>query len=205
MTKEVRSDELPKLTQALRRAGGQLAHPCRCGKTNCTLGDHVWRSTKSMGPGPRAANLDPNARGWRWEEDDDGEVWPVPNDRTGEAAIDPEPADLHVEYMTLLNEAMRIATQLGVFIDRHRPDREIPVHDDDSAGHWCAHHLSFNMIEPRYRGDLCRTCYEIKQAEGKLPPRSILEIRRDGRKITQKDITEAMRGTKKGKKRRRSA
>lgn len=191
MSRSVRSDELPQLTQTLRRAGEQLAHPCRCGKPDCTLGDHVWRSTKSMGPGPRAANLDPMARGWRYDED--GEA--VPNDTTGEAAINPEPADLHVEYMTRLNDAMRAASELGVFIDRYRPDRTVPLPDDDSADQWCRNCLIYAVCSPPYRDETrCRDCRDFHLAYKPLErPETLIKAKRDGRRITQPMVDAAVR------------
>jgi hypothetical protein len=196
VTRSVRSDELPKVTTTLRRTGEQLAHPCRCGKPGCTLGDHIWKATKAMGPGPRAANLDPTARGWRYDED--GE--PIRgDDPTGEVATDLELADLHVEYMTLLNEATHWATELGKFIDRWRPDREQRSSDGGSDKQWCGNCLEFGICNPPWRGQQsgylrCRDCYEFHLTYERLErPESLIRAKHEGRRITQKMVDQAVR------------
>jgi hypothetical protein len=193
VTDSVRSDELPKLTTTLRHAGEQLAHPCRCGKANCTLGDHVWRSTKAMGPGPRAANLDPSRRGWRYDKET-GE--PIrSDDPTGEAATEPEPADLHVEYMSRLITAARSASELSSFIDRWRPDRTVPLPDDDSADQWCRNCLEHGICNPPYRGETrCRDCRDFHLAYKPLErPVELIKAKHDGRRITQQMVDAAVR------------
>jgi len=194
VTPPVRSDDLPKATVMLRHTGELLAHPCRCARKNCTLGEHIWRATKAMGPGPRAANLDPTSRGWRYDENGD----PVPNDVTGEAAIDPDPADLHVEYMTLLNEAVHAAARLGTFIDRYRPDRTIPLPDDDTDSQWCRNCLAYGICNPPYRGEgasaRCRSCYEFHLTYPRLErPESLVRAQHEGRRITQRMVDQAVR------------
>jgi hypothetical protein len=48
--------------------------------------------------------------------------------------------------------------------------------------------------EPYYK-DLCRPCGEWKAEHGTVPPLSILRLRHDGRRVTQKDVENAL-GTK---------
>jgi hypothetical protein len=208
VTRSVRSDELPKVTTTLRHTGEQLAHPCRCGKAGCTLGDHIWKATKAMGPGPRAANLDPSRRGWRYDKDT-GE--PIrSDDPTGEAATEPELADLHVEYMTLIAEAAHSATRLGEFIDRWRPDREVPLPDDDSAGQWCSNCLEYAVCNPRHRNNpRCRDCYEFHLAYKPLErPAELIKAKSEGRRVTQPMVDEAVRQARsqlRSKRKRRKA
>jgi hypothetical protein len=193
VTRSVRSDELPKVTTTLRHTGEQLAHPCRCGKPGCTLGDHIWKATKAMGPGPRAANLDPSRRGWRYDKDT-GE--PIrSDDPTGEAAAEPELADVHVEYMTLLIDAVRSATKLGVFVDRHRPDRTVPLPDDDSAEQWCGNCLAHGICNPPYRGETrCRDCRDFYLTYKPLErPEALIRARHEGRKVTKQMADAAVR------------
>lgn len=174
----MRSDQLPLVTLDLRHAGEVLAHPCQCGRPQCTLGRHVWQATLDMDPGPRAQNTDPKVRGSSAGDTPDR---------------DPDPA-LHLEYRRLIGDAWHAARALNDFVARVRPDRILrnpPVLS--SVEDWCRNHIDkIASCEPRYRGDLCRYCYEFKSTEGVLPPQSILLMRHRGERLTAKDITQAL-------------
>lgn len=185
----------------------QLLTPCGCGRLNCTLGEHIWHATRAMNaPGVRAANTDP-AGGNRWDTDDDGDVWAIPNDPTGEAAMSPAPADDEwIEALEWLNQA---ADHFAVVFGRYRPDRRLHTVDPSAAEQWCTHHLtSIGKCEPRHRGDLCRVCYDFKLAHSeKLPPADLLAAKHEGRRWTEQMIRDSLRAAypKKPKSKKRKA
>lgn len=192
MPRAIRPSDLPLAVIQLRRAGELIATPCGCGHKDCTLGEHVLRSTSTMGPGPRAANLDPTARGTRWDRDPDGTVSPIPNDPTGEAALQPTTPDHHAALRQAITDGQRAAQVVIDLITTNRPDRR-PL-DVNEPVEWCRHHLAeIGVCEPRHRGDLCRTCYEFKLAHRLEPPRQLLQIHRDGRRWTDSDVAAALR------------
>jgi hypothetical protein len=189
-------------------ANGGDYRPCPlCRPHNVT--EHLWRSTTDMAPGLRAANTDPGGAN-RWVEEQ-GEVWPVPNDPSGDAAVDsidhPDP-HLHDTLLNFLDHAWDVR-QLVDFLEQHRPDRHAPTKDPASDNEYCRHHLNtLGTCEPRYRGDLCRTCYDFELAHpGLHPTKRLLELKREGRRWTQQDVTDALKELKpaKGKKGRRKA
>src|SRR5690606_11932479 len=59
----VQRSDVPLIVLDLRQAALRLAHPCHCGHRDCTIGDHLWRSTLDMRPGPRATTTDPRVTG----------------------------------------------------------------------------------------------------------------------------------------------
>jgi hypothetical protein len=167
--------------------------PCPLCKPH-TVGEHLSRAADDMDPGPRAANTDPDTRGWRYDEDDAGEVWPIPNDTTGEAAIHPDATTPSVEWDRILN-AIRTATRDGLaFVNRHRPDRHAPIPDPSTDNEYCRHHLhTLATCVARYRGDLCRTCYDFGLAyPNLLPTKKLLEIKEAGRRWNQQDVDTAL-------------
>lgn len=193
MARTIRPSDLPLAVLHLRRAGELIATPCPCGRKDCTLGEHVLRAAGDMTPGPRAANLDPATRGTRWEEDRaTGVVSPVPNDPTGEAAINPSQADAQAELRRAIATGDQLAQDIIDIISTHRPDRR-PLEVDEPV-EWCRHHLDeLGVCEPRYRGDLCRPCYDFARLHGIAPPRRLLQLHRDGRKWTDQEIALALR------------
>jgi hypothetical protein len=75
---------------------------------------------------------------------------------------------------------------------------------DDASGMWCRSHLRIGAKEPRSdkypKLGLCRWCGDFQAGEGFLPTPVLLEMHRDGRRVTSATI-EAER-PKKGRKRR---
>lgn len=180
----------------------QLLTPCKCGRANCTLGEHIWHATRAMNaPGVRASNTDPGG-GNRWETHDDDTVWPVPNDPTGEAAIDTDTGpDEWADALEWFNQA---ADHLQVVFGRYRPDRRLHTVDPSAADQWCTHHLqAIGKCEPRYRGDLCRICYDFKLAhDGKLPPADLLEHKHQGGKWNEQMIAASLKAAKPAKRKK---
>lgn len=195
MTRARRSD-LPHFAQMLRRAGELIAHPCGCGKEDCTLGEHIFDSTRDMTAGLKAANLDPNTRGWRYEQDPDGTVWPIPTgDSVGEAAIEDESVDPHDAYMRTLMDAARLAARVIDDVSALRPDRRPEIPDQLGDDDFCRHHMdTIGTWERRcHRGDLCRLCYDFKRQWQLLPPEQLLRARHEGRRWTDRMVGEAVR------------
>jgi len=50
---------------------------------------------------------------------------------------------------------------------------------------WCRSCLRAGARYPRWRGDLCKWCYEFNLTEGFLPPPDIIEARAAGKRITE--------------------
>lgn len=174
----------------------QLLTSCKCGKDNCTLGEHVWRATRAMTPSPlRAANTDLGG-GNRWETHDDDTVWAVPNDPTGEAIIagDTQPD----EYAVALEWLNRAADNFAVVFGKYRPDRRLHTVVPGAELAWCAHHLAaIGTCEPRHRGDLCRVCDDFRRAHNEtLPPADLLTAKHEGRRWTEQMIRDSLRAAK---------
>lgn len=87
-------------------------------------------------------------------------------------------------YLEDAERALRACLNRLTLIDRLTDTR--PAAGEGIDPHdWCSHHLQLGLgCEPRYRGDCCRRCYEFRLAEGYLPPRELLQLKR----ITAADI-----------------
>lgn len=202
----VRLSDIPPIALRVGHIKEQLLTPCACGRHNCTLGEHIWHATRAMTPSPlRSSNTDPGG-GNRWETHDDQTVWAVPDDPTGEAALDLDTApDEYAEALDRLNQA---ADHFAVVFGKYRPDRRLHTVVPSAEEQWCAHHLqAIGKCEPRHRGDLCRTCDDFRRAHGEqLPPADLLEAKHEGRRWTEQMISESLRAAKpKNKKKRKKA
>lgn len=195
----MRRYDLPRVTLDLRHAGELLAHPCRCGKKNCTLGTHIWSSTEDMAPGAKATNTDPRSRSWPTESDDS-------NDPPADTTL-----DLHAEYRRRITAAQQASRDLARFIDSYRPDRVLPLKDQpaDNSEDWCRNCLRHGFCNPRHRGDSCRSCYDFALAYPDLErPRELIQAKHEGRRITQPMVDEAVaraRQARRNKRRKRAA
>jgi hypothetical protein len=58
---------------------------------------------------------------------------------------------------------------------------------------WCDHHLTLGRMTPR-KGDHrnCGWCDSFRQANGSLPPKPLVEMHDQGKRITSADITRAL-------------
>lgn len=193
----MRRSDLPLVTLDGRHAGEQLAHPCRCGQKGCTLGEHIWRSTQDMAPGPQAQGAEPRGRSWPSDSDDETE-----------AAAD---VDFHAEYLRRVTAYQRAARDLSWFVDSFRPDRVIPLKDQPAASSedWCRNCLRYGFCNPRHRGDACRACYDFALAYPDLErPRELITAKHEGRRTTQPMVDEAVtraRQARRNKRRKRAA
>jgi hypothetical protein len=93
-------------------------------------------------------------------------------------------------------------------MDGHRPDRWTPLPDPATDDMWCRNHLDgIGLLEPRYRGDLCRACYDIGKAHGTPPDKEFMRARRDRGYATPRDtaaFTRRLKDTKTTKRKKAS-
>ena len=59
---------------------------------------------------------------------------------------------------------------------------------------FCSSCLRIKQCVVRYRGDLCRWCYDFQAAEQRLPAVELLQAHHDGRKITTTMVRQTKRG-----------
>lgn len=173
----LRPSDLRAVTEALRRATNALAHPCNCGRTNCTIGEHVWRATRDGQPGARAQVLNDTPSSG-------------PTNKGLEIGARPDPtAGDHDELNRLAASIYADAEALNLLLAHWRPDRH---HDQKTSdADWCRHHLNtIGTCEPRYRGDLCRKCYDLQRSQRYLPPKAILEAWHRGDRVTAKMLAQ---------------
>jgi hypothetical protein len=161
----MRRDDIAQAVLDGRHTGELLAHPCACGKQRCTLGEHIWDSTRDMTPGPRAQSFEPattNGNGHTGDQD-------PPPDRT---------THIDREYQQAIWTYWQAARDLRRLIDTHRPDRWTPLPDPATDDQWCRNHLdTIGQCEPRWRGDLCKDCYELGLTYGTTPDAEYMRAR----------------------------
>lgn len=201
----MKRSDLTQLALDARHLGEVIAHPCDCGHYACTLGEHVWRTSHEFAPGPRAQTTDPRVRSWPTDTDDDKDP-----------AADPTIA-LNLENRRLAAEAWRAIRAYLAFIDRHRPDRTIPLPELPESELWCTLCRRVGEIAPRFRGDQCRWHYELGRNYGLsddlLAHPALAEVTRwhhEGRRISERQVTDAIREARnadktKSKRKRRKA
>lgn len=187
-------------------------------------GTRSFAATGSWAPGPRSANLDPNAGGWRY--DDEGE--PIPNDTTGEQALRYDPnTSTGQRLVQLVLAGDRINTEIRKILYAACPQNTMPDNFEPdtpaqiSAAGWCVScHRDNGHLEPvsmrpdgvrRYR-DHCTFCGQFKAAHTILPPLNVLKLRHEGRRISARDVEAAVRAelekqkaSKKGKRKKGKA
>lgn len=199
----MRSD-LPQLALDARHLGQVIAHPCNCGAHGCTIGTHIWRTTQEMAPGPKAQTTEPRVRGWAPDTDH-------------EPPADPTIA-LHLEHRRLAAEAWRAIRAYLDHLDRHRPDRTVPLPELPESELWCTPCRRIGEIAPRFRGDLCRWHYDFGRTfrlDDQLlltePIADLARLHHDGKRINDRDAAAAVRearrlaNAKRGRKRKRKA
>jgi hypothetical protein len=170
-------------------------------------------TTEAWIRGPRSANLDQDTRGWRWETIIDGNVEcvvPVPADSTGEAILTPDLVGVHHGHLLA---AVRFVAQAAPEVIRivrlacPDPTKLHLVAEDltdtqVSAEGWCVScwrdggYREPVAVQPdgrrRYR-DLCLWCGRFAAAhDDKRPPLSLVKARREGRRITERMVADAL-------------
>jgi hypothetical protein len=182
------ADRLARIVLDGRHTAELIAHPCPCDQPTCqTLGAHLEQSTRDMAPGIAAQAFEPRTiRPSGPPSDDDPPPHPT---RHPDDPGRPQLADYHPA-----------AQALQTFMDAHRPDRYTPLPDPATDDMWCRNHLDgIGLLEPRYRGDLCRACYDIGKAHGTPPDKEFMRARRDRGYATPRDTTAFARRLKDSK------
>lgn len=177
----IQTKDVPRVAAAIRTAGELLD----------VWGELMLTLTADWSSGAKAANLDPDTRGHRWETDDDGQVWAVPSDPTGEAAIAQARADMAPELrkrLARMTDDAQWVRDLAHVLAPIVP----PSSMNDRDERWCDHHLRVGLCEPRHRGDCCRFCYDFRLTWNVLPPVSLVRDRHNGKRITEGAVRAAL-------------
>jgi hypothetical protein len=170
-------------------------------------------TTEAWRQGPRSANLDPNTRGWLWETIIEGNtelVVPVPADATGEAVLNPDRVGVHhAHLLAALRFVADAAPEVVRLVRLACPDPSklhlVAADLTDaqvSAEGWCVScwrdggYREPVAIQPngvrRFR-DLCLWCGRFAAAhDGKRPPLSLVKARREGRRVTERMVADAL-------------
>jgi hypothetical protein len=79
---------------------------------------------------------------------------------------------------------------------------EIAPPPTDNGETWCSNHLRHRMLEPQTdrHGGRCRWCWDFLRANGEEAPRSLLDARSRGQRITEAMVDKAMGRKTKGRK-----
>lgn len=167
------------------------------------------QTTSQWARGAGTANYDPESGGNRWEQDeDDGTVWPVPSDPTGDRALRRDVMDhAHAKYCADLTKALAAADALITDVETATPHTPKQIGDHDKlaaqvgAEGWCSSCFrNAGRMEPqamhgngtiRYRGE-CRWCHDFKAEQGRYPTLSLLQKHHSRRPITAEDIARAL-------------
>ena len=189
-----------ELATVLERLAGRLRHE----------GTEALNTTRSWADTIRAANYSDDHGGNRWETDPDtDEVSPVPNDPTGDQAVNPDAvAQLHGKLTKLIRQGHSLAADMEHILDqashdpKHHPKRPDDKLDEDR---WCRScKADRGWLEPvavhpdgriRYSGE-CRWCHDYKADMGRYPTPQLLRKRHAGHRITEADIAASLNGTK---------
>ena len=169
-------------------------------------GDEADRTTRSWADTIKAARYGEATTSNRWWLDKDtGEVYPVPNDPTGDQAVDPdEVAQLNARLHRLVRTLRSAAAEYEHILDQasHDPAKH-PKRPEDKLDEdrWCRSckadrgHLEPVAVHPdgriRYKGE-CRWCHTFKAEYGRYPSPTLLRKRHAGQRINEADITQAL-------------
>lgn len=170
-------------------------------------GTTAWETSEAWKRGASTANYDPEVGGNRWEQDSEGQVWAVPSDPTGDAALTPEQVHAHEELVAALDTYLKSADRIVELVAMATPRKLNQISDRDrlaaqvAAEGWCAScYRNGGKLQPqamhpdgrvKYQGS-CRWCKEFEQEYGRKPPLSLLEKRHAGRSVTLDDIAKAL-------------
>jgi hypothetical protein len=171
-----------------------------------STGTTCWDTMADWRRGASTASYDPEHGGNRWEADDEGEVWPVPSDPTGDTALGPPDDQALGRYRRNLTTLASIIDHLEDDLNAGTPHRPGRLPDKDRLAEQAADdgyckscYRAGKMVEQathkdgtaRFKG-FCRWCHDFKQEYGQLPPGRLLNKRHAGGRITEQDITRAL-------------
>lgn len=173
--------DIPRVAATIRLAGELLE----------VHGHLMLQLTNDWTTGPNAANLDPDTGGNQWETDEHGDVWAIPTDPTGEAAITANRTDLANQLQTRLTRIIDDAQWLRDTAHVLAPIVP-PSTMNERNDLWCTHHLRIGLCEVRHRGEDCRYCYDFLTLWKIRPPITILRDRQAGKRITEQAVKDAI-------------
>lgn len=172
-----------------------------------------WRAlhvTNDWKAGPRSANLDPDSGGWRYDtftEDGKDVTYPVPNDTTGESALNVDRlGGDRAEIERLIDIVYGGADELVRLLRKAVPNVATLATEDMtpaqiSLAGWCTScwrdHGYYEPVamrpngERRYR-DHCLWCGNFLAANDVLPPMELLEARHRGERISSTMVEAAL-------------
>lgn len=158
-------------------------------------GELMLNLTNDWRNGAKAANLDPDSGGNRWERCGDPTCRECPHalpaDPTGEAAIADARSDLAAELQVRLSRLVDDAHWIRDTAHVLAPI-VLPTTVNEKNDLWCSHHLKVGFCEVRHRGDLCRYCSDFMSLWKVRPPVSILRDRQQGKRITEQAVKDAL-------------
>lgn len=164
----MRASDLHLVVMDGQTAALHLAHPCPCDQPRCrTIGEHVLQATRDFTPGPRAQSFEPSTA---------PTIMVLEVDHI---TVDPT-VSIDEHFDRLVQTYWDAARDLTREISRLRPDRWVELPEPASDERWCRNHLdTIGQCYERYRGDLCRDCYELSLAYGQVPDRQFLDTVHD--------------------------
>lgn len=177
--------DVPRVAAAIRVAGELFeVH----GGLMLALTDD-WRA------GAKAANLDRDTGGNRWENCSTPAAPCCPHakpaDPTGEAAIAEARAEMAGELQTrlarIVDDAQWIRDTAHVLAPIVPPSAM-----NEKNELWCSHHLRIGLAEIRHRGDLCRFCDDFLKMWQVRPPVALLREKHNGKRLTEAAVKQAL-------------
>lgn len=171
-----------------------------------STGSTTWDTMAAWRRGASTASYDPEHGGNRWEEDDDGTVWPVPSDPTGDTALGPRDDLALPNYRRHLADIMRGLDHLEDDLNAgtphilgRLPDKDRLAEQAAEDGYCRSCYRAGRVVDQamhkdgtvRFKG-LCRWCHDFKQEYGQLPPGRLLHKRHSGQRITEADVAKAL-------------
>lgn len=153
-------------------------------------GKPTWDKLDEWQRGPKAARTEAGG-GWRYEEDDNGVMWAIPNDQTGEAVIHPDAAhDLFDEFRKLHDRVSKDTARIRRIIHMVPSTSSQKRRDDDPGPDWCKScYRDAGYLEPvathpdgsvKYAG-YCRWCRESPITP---PPLELVRTKHAGKRIS---------------------
>jgi hypothetical protein len=176
--------DVPRVAAAGRLAGELLE----------VHGNLMLTLASDWSAGAKAANLDPDSRGNRYESCDDPTCMEcphaIPSDPTGEAVLHARKelhADMQQRLKRWLSDSQWIRDMAHVLAPIVPPST---MNEKDDR--WCSNHLRVGLAEPRWRGEECRSCYDFRLLWKIHQPVSIMRDRSDGKRITEAMVKAAL-------------
>jgi hypothetical protein len=181
----IQQSDVPRVAATVRVAGELFE----------VHGALMLQLTHDWSAGAKAANLDPDSGGNRWEPcgDPTCQECPhaVPSDPTGEAVLALRRGDLAVELQGRLERVVADCQWLRDMAHVLAPIVP-PSTMNDKDDRWCSNCLRAGLANPRWRATECRNCYEFRLAWKVPQPLSLVKCRHMRGKVTPKMEREAL-------------